>query len=173
MLLAKYGKMTITRPKRLKVIKQFVEEGDELIMAGSWFTFAGGHGQSGWRKSPVADVLSVEILSVNERVETPEGAEIKVLKTGHFVIRDVSWEECFPYLGYNKVIFKDGTDLLTTIKPVDAEEADPLITVWEYGKEQVITFTSDYCSYGGMSFMTWKYYPQFWSQTVKCLNKMI
>lgn len=170
---SEYGKKTITKPNRLKAIKQFVESGGSLIMAGSWFTFAGRHGQSGWRKTPVADVLPVEILPEDDRVETPEGAVIEVLKPDHPIMKGIPWDTCPPFLGYNKVILKDGAELLATIKSVDTKEPDPLIAVWEYGKGRVMAFTSDPCPHWGMNFMTWDYYSKFWIQAAKWLVKKI
>ncbi len=163
---SEYGKK-LTFPNRLKIIKEFVEKGGSLIMAGSWVTFAGRYGHSGWKGTPVEEVLPVNILNEDDRVETPEGAYVKVIKPDHPIMKDIPWDKCPPFFGYNKTILKESAELLATI----GEAEDPFIAVREYGKGKTMAFTSDPCPHWGINFLRWEYYPKFWIQTVKWLTE--
>jgi uncharacterized membrane protein len=163
---SEWGK-TIAMPNRLKSIKDFVNDGGGLIMAGSWFTFSGRYGRGGWQNTPVAEILPVKILNGDDRVESPEGAKVKVLNSKHPIMRDIPWEDCPPFLGYNKTLPKENAEILATI----GENNDPFIAIWEYGNGRVMAFTSDPCPHWGINFMKWKYYEKFWIQAVKWLAK--
>jgi len=158
----------IVRPNRLKVIKEYVENGGALLMAGSWFTFSGRYGHSGWRNTPVAEVLPVEILPEDDRVERPEGTKVKVVDPEHPVMAGIPWDQCPPFLGYNKTKLKKNAKLLATIG-----DEDPFIAVWDFEKGRAMAFTSDPCPHWGINFVNWDYYPKFWLQAMKWLAKKI
>jgi len=154
-------------PDRLTLIKKFVENGGNLIMAGGWYSFSGRFGNGAWYRTPVADVLPVKIWEVDDRVETPGGAFVKVIDSTHPITKNIPWDTCPPFLGYNKVELKQGAKLLAVI----GEEEDPFIVVGKYGKGKVMVFTSDPVLHWGINFVKWKYYSQFWSQAIEWLGE--
>ncbi len=154
-------------PNRLKSIMEFVERGGGLVMAGSWATFSGRHGHSGWKGTPVEEVLPVSILEGDDRVETPEGAKIRATDNNHPVMSGIPWETAPKFLGYNKTILKSNSTLLATV----GEEDDPLIAVKEHGKGRTMAFTSDPCPHWGINFLKWEHYGRFWLQAIKWLAR--
>ena len=63
-----------TFPNRLKLIREYTEQGGGLMMIGGYFSFQGIDGKARWRKTPVEDVLPVTCHPWDDRVEIPEGA---------------------------------------------------------------------------------------------------
>ena len=161
---AEYGR-DVAMPNRIEAIKKYVEKGGALIMAGSWVSFAGRYGHAGWRKTAIADALPVGILVEDDRVEVPEGVKVKALNPNHPVMSRIPWDECPPFLGYNKTSLKNGAQLLATI----GNEEDPFIVVWDYKEGRVMAFTSDPCPHWGINFQRWDYYQKFWVQAVRWL----
>lgn len=149
-------------PDRLNLIKRFVLEGGGLIMAGGWYSFSGRFGQGAWYRTPIEEVLPVRIMEVDDRIETPSGAYIKVLDLEHPITRGIPWETSPPLLGYNKVEAKENAKTIAIIN-----EKDPLIVVWEYGRGRTMAFTSDLVLHWGINFIKWKHYKRFWTQTLK------
>lgn len=161
---AEYGK-AVVMPDRIKAIREYVRKGGALIMAGSWVSFAGRYGHAGWRKTAIAEALPVEILAEDDRVEVPEGVKVKVVDAKHPVVAGIPWDDCPPFLGYNRTKLKKDAKLLATI----GEEQDPFIAVWKYGKGKAMVLTSDPCPHWGINFQRWEHYARFWAQTVRWL----
>lgn len=157
-------------PNRLKEIKKYVTGGGGLLYCGGWFSFQGRQAVGNWYDTPVADVLPVEILPVpDDRVESPEGVRPNILEPTHPTVANIHWNECPPFLGYNRVgSTRNGASLIATIG-----DNDPFIAVWKYGEGRVMAFTSDPCPHWGMGFVKWRYYSKFWSQVLRWLAKEI
>ena len=158
----------VLMPDRLELIKSFVEDGGGLLMAGGWYSFSGRFGHGGWYGTPVAEVLPVEIMRFDDRVEAPMGVRVKVIDREDPVVRGIDWETCPPFLGYNQVRLKSSAKLVAVIG-----EGDPFIVTGEYGKGRVMAFTSDPVLHWGINFVKWKYYPRFWMQAIKWLAKKL
>ena len=60
-------------PNRLKLIRDYVAKGGGLMMIGGYYSFQGINGGARYHKTPVEEVLPVNCLSVDDRVEVPEG----------------------------------------------------------------------------------------------------
>ncbi|RLE68907.1 MAG: hypothetical protein DRJ43_04785 [Thermoprotei archaeon] len=96
----------------------------------------------------------VEMLDTyDDRVECPEGAYVKALNPEHPIMRGIPWEECPPFLGYNEVRAKEGSEVLATICPEGERRDDPLIVVGEFGKGRVMVFISDPVPHRGINFI--------------------
>ena len=153
-------------PNRMKEIVRYVEGGGGLAYIGGYFTFQGHHGQGRWFGTPVAKILPVEILSLHDdRVEAPEGAQIKVLKPEHPIWSGIPVEDLPIFMGYNKTNPRQGAELLAIIG-----EEDPLLACWEVGQGRVMTLTSDAAPHWGSDFIRWPYYNQFWAQVISWLT---
>ncbi|MEM0171857.1 MAG: glutamine amidotransferase [Thermoproteota archaeon] len=154
-------------PDRLELVKRFVEEGGALIMAGGWYSFSGRFGNGAWYRTPIAEILPVQISEVDDRVETPTGVMVKVVDNNHEIVRGIPWDTCPPFLGYNKLKLKDDSLLLATI----GESNDPLIVLSKRYDERVMVFTSDPVLHWGINFVKWEYYPEFWYRVFNWLRR--
>lgn len=75
-------------------------------MIGGYFSFQGIDGRARWRRTPVEDVLPVECLPYDDRLEIPEGFSAVVdAKSNHPILNglDGEWP---PLLGANEVRLK-------------------------------------------------------------------
>jgi uncharacterized membrane protein len=157
----------LTLPNRPKLIVEFVERGGAFIMAGGWLSFTGRMGIGGWHKTPVAKILPVEMLGVDDEMETPEGAVPLAVKVNHPIMKGIDWNAAPPFLGYNKTRLKPKATLLATI----TEEKDPFIAVWDFKKGRTMAFMSDPVLHWGYNFIRWAHYSQFWTQAIHWLTK--
>jgi uncharacterized membrane protein len=162
---SKYGEF-ITMPNRVKNIREFVKKGKGLAMLGGWQSFAGKYGHALWQGTPVEEALPIKMLDRDDRVETPEGAGVKVVKEDHPIMRNIDWKSVPPLLGYNKVFLKEGAELLATVGGKDV-----LIAVQKFGEGRSFVFASDPAPHWGINFMKWKYYETFWKQVIKWLGE--
>ena len=60
-------------PNRLRSLKAYVEDGGGLLMVGGYYSFQGINGGARYHGTPVEEVLPVDILPYDDRVEAPEG----------------------------------------------------------------------------------------------------
>lgn len=136
-------------------------------MAGGWYSFQGKLGRGGWHGTPVEEALPMEFMSNDDRVETPEGAYAIAIDNKHPAMKDIPWDKCPPFLGYNRARVKIGATLLATI----GERADPLMASWEFGKGRALAFASSAMPHWGENFNRWEHYPRFWIQVVRWLAR--
>lgn len=103
-----------TAPNRLRLLKQWVEEGGKLVMAGGYFSFQGIDGKARWRNTAVEEVLPVTCHPWDDRIEIPEGAKADLVAPGHALLKDMpaDWP---PVLGVNEVMLKDGAELVARL----------------------------------------------------------
>ncbi len=142
-------------PNRVDLLRDYVLDGGALLMIGGYLTFSGVDAKGKWHDSAVQEVLPVEILTVDDRMEHCEGIRPKTVKE-HSAIAGIkeAWPEV---LGYNKTILKDGAELIATVGD------DPFIVLGEYGKGRSAVFTTD-CAphWAPEDFCEWKYYDEIW-----------
>lgn len=53
--------------------QKYVEEGGSLCMIGGYMSFTGIDGTARYGQTEIADVLPVEMLDIDDRVEAPQG----------------------------------------------------------------------------------------------------
>ena len=92
-----------TVPNRLRLLKEWVAQGGNLLMIGGYFSFQGIDGRARWRGTAVEDTLPVTCHPWDDRVEIPEGAQAEVLLPDHAVMAGMpaAWP---PILGVNEVM---------------------------------------------------------------------
>ena len=152
-----------TTPNRLRLIASFVEEGGGLLMAGGYFSFQGIHGAARFRRTPVEGVLPVTMLSVDDRVEEPEGFEIRLDAPDHPLVADLPtpWP---PLLGLNEVVVRPEATL------VASAGGYPLLVLGQHGNGRSAAWTSDigphWCS---PAFVAWDGYARLWPRLVAWL----
>lgn len=148
-------------PDRLSVIRDFVANGGGLVMSGGWMSFQGFRSMANYHGSPVEEVLPVYIEDGDDRVETTEGIRPEILLPNHPVMQGIPEKDWPLFLGYNRLRTKEGATLLTRCGE------DPFIVIWEYGKGRSMAFASDLAPHWGSAFVEWKYYAQFWYQSLR------
>ncbi|WP_139691690.1 glutamine amidotransferase [Sporolactobacillus terrae] len=150
-------------PNPLELIKAFVRQGGGLLMIGGYLSFTGIDGKANYKNTSLADVLPVELMGTDDRVEMPQGVYPETVKE-RIVTNDLGKWPLF--LGYNKFTPKKDADVLATIA------GDPLLVTGRYGEGNTACFASD-CAphWGSKEFVTWKNYKMFWSRLVQFVGK--
>ena len=62
-------------PNRCNLIRDYVKEGGGLVMVGGYLTFSGVDAKGKWHDTAVQEVLPVEVLTVDDRMEHCEGVK--------------------------------------------------------------------------------------------------
>lgn len=145
---------------RLAEIGAFVSGGGGLVMVGGYMSFSGIEGRARYGMSPLAQVLPVEMLDHDDRVEVPEGVSPRVELPGHEVLGGASSE--WPVLlGYNRLRPKPGATVVA--RAAD----DPLLVVGEWGAGRTVAFASDFAPHWAPpEFVDWSEYTTLWSSIV-------
>ena len=128
-------------PNRLRLLRDYVGNGGGLLMFGGYYSFQGINGGARYHKTPVEDVLPVSCLTVDDRVEVPEGyAPVVVGPQGHPILEGLGKD--WPILlGFNEVKVKDGAEVLATVS--SDYGSLPLLVTGTYGKGRTVAWTSD------------------------------
>jgi uncharacterized membrane protein len=149
-------------PDRIQLIRRFVESGGGFIMTGGWLTFQGIDGKGRWRGTAVEQVLPVNLLDCDDRVECPEGIRPTVVKGGHPVFDGIpsQWPR---FLGYSRILPKEGAELL--MRAGD----DAFLVLGEHGKGRAAAFASSPGPHwGGMpEYLGWQGHDRFWCNLVE------
>ena len=150
-------------PNLLKLVRNYVESGGGFCMIGGYMTFQGMEGKGKWKGSILEPVLPVDMIFGDDRVEVPDGVDLRCNPGDHEILGGLPAE--WPYiLGYNQTIAKPGAKVL-----IKAEE-DPLLAVHEYGKGRAAAYTTDCAPHWAPAAMhEWEYYPLFWDNLLKWL----
>ncbi|WP_028936353.1 glutamine amidotransferase [Pseudonocardia spinosispora] len=123
---------------RLGALRDWVDAGGGLLMIGGYLSFTGFEGKAAYRNTVLHDVLPVELLAEDDRVELPAGTRAEVLDADHPALGGVAGD--WPaLLGYNRVRPRPESSVLARIG------ADPLVAVAQRGAGRTAVFTSD-CS---------------------------
>lgn len=150
-------------PNALELIRQFVENGGGLLMIGGYLSFMGIEGKANYKNTVLAEVLPVEMMDRDDRVEKPEGVCPKTVEE-HSITRGLnSWP---PFLGYNQFVAKDHAKTLVQV------EKDPFIVIGEYGKGKTAAFASD-CAphWGSKQFVEWEHYFPLWKKILEEIKR--
>jgi len=149
-------------PDRIRLIRQFVENGGGLIMTGGWLTFQGIDGKGRWQGTAVEEALPVKILECDDRVECPAGIRPAVLESNHPIFEEIPsrWPR---FLGYSRILPKDGSELLM------AAGDDAFLVLGAYGKGRSAAFASSPGPHwGGMpEYLGWQGHDRFWCNLVE------
>lgn len=154
------GKST---PNRLRLLKEWVNQGGGLAMCGGYYSFAGIYGAARYHRTPIEEVLPVSISPYDDRVETPEGTETEVVAPDHPILKGIAspWPAL---LGFNEITLKPGAQLLAKVGDY------PLLAVQTVGQGRTLAWASDigphWCP---EPFATWEGYARLWVQAVEWL----
>jgi len=154
-------------PNRLRSLKTFVERGGGLIMIGGYYSFQGFFGGARYHGTPVEEVLPVDIMPYDDRVEAPEGFTPTLKHRGHPIVAGIPgpWPAL---LGFNEVKRKPGATVVATAS-ADYDEK-PLLVVGSFGKGRTLAWTSDIGPHWlPPEFAAWPGYAQLWRQALEWL----
>lgn len=155
---------SVKTPNRCDLIRDYVMEGGSLLMVGGYLTFSGIDAKGKWGDTAVQDVLPVDVMKVDDRIEHCEGITPVTVEPKHAIFKgvDPKWPDV---LGYNKTIARPEADVIATIG------SDPFIATGEYGKGKSAVFTSD-CSphWAPPEFCDWSSYNQLWQNILAWLT---
>jgi uncharacterized membrane protein len=160
-----FGKQPLTYPDRIRLTLEAVRAGKGLMLLGGWYSFTGELGKGGWGRTPLAEVLPVRCLEVEDLVESTEGFSPEATAAGRRFFRGLDLVSMPPLLGYNKTRRRAGSSVLLEV----AETGDPLLAVRPYGKGRVLAYTSDPAPHWGLNFVYWDGYGEFWR---RCLAEV-
>ena len=151
-------------PNRLDVLAQYVRDGGAFLMIGGYMSFSGIEAKAHYKGSPVEEILPVNLMASDDRVEIPQGLHPAVV-TPHPVLAGI--DEDFPYfLSYNRLFPKENSEIVLSFGD------DPLLVVWDCGKGRTAAFAADTAPHGAPpAFLDWKYFPVFWSNLISWLCK--
>ena len=158
----------VPRTNRLKAIRDYTFNGGGLMMVGGWTSFSGRFGHGGYYDTAVEEALPVNCLKgLDDRLETPEGVHVHVKNAQHPIMRDIPWDQCPVFEGFNKILPKKGSEVLATIG--EGSDEYPLVVTWKYGKGRAMAFSTDCSPHWAAFFQPWEFYGQFWRQSVNWL----
>lgn len=149
-----------TVPNRLRLLKEWVAQGGNLLMIGGYFSFQGIDGRARWRNTAVEDTLPVTCHPWDDRVEIPEGAQADILLPDHPVMAEMpaTWP---PILGVNEVMVRDGATVVARL-PED-QGGHPLLVLGQHGQGRTAAWTSDVGPHWlSPEFCDWPGYGTLW-----------
>lgn len=149
-------------PNPLELMKEYVAEGGGLLMIGGYLSFMGIEGKANYKHTVLAEVLPVELVEGDDRVEIPQGVCPKTVKEQNITKQLTNWP---PLLGYNRFTTKENAKTLATI------QTDPLLVVGSYEKGKTACFASDCAPHWGTNeFMNWEHYQLMWVNILTYLS---
>jgi uncharacterized membrane protein len=150
-------------PNKLNLIAEFVKNGGGFGMIGGYLTFQGIEGKGNYKGTIIEEILPVEMMEGDDRVEIPEGCELTIDLDAHPLLNN--FPQTWPYiLGYNRLKAKSGAQVLV------ANGSDPIIAIGEYGAGRTLAYATD-CSphWSPISFCEWEFYPILWDRLIRWL----
>ena len=161
-----FGKTVLTFPDRVRLTVEAVEAGQRMMFLGGWLSFTGEMGKGGWNRTRLREILPVNCLAYEDLVENTEGFTAVLQPAGQPIFQNIDFDTFHPILGYNKVLLREGCDVLLNVK----ETADPLVALGQFGQGKVLAYMSDPAPHWGCNFVYWEQYPQFW---LNCLDALL
>lgn len=152
-------------PNRLEAVREYVARGGAFAMIGGYLTFQGIQGRGCYRNSALSEVLPVELLPGDDRIEASGGVRPRTLLGDHPIMKGVG--EPWPrVLGYNRLIAKPGTEVVAAL------DDDPMIVAGTYGKGRVVAYATD-CAphWSPEEFCEWPGYQKLWANIVEWLTE--
>lgn len=150
-------------PNRLNLLRDWVLQGGGLAMCGGYYSFAGINAAAKYYRTPIEEILPVNIFTFDDRLERPEGPLPAILKPNHPIVRGI--QQPWPYLlGFNEVQLKTDAELIASI------DGHPLLATRPVGKGRTMVWTSDigphWCP---QPFVEWDGYGRLWRQALTWL----
>lgn len=148
-----------TTANKLQAITDYVSAGGAFGMIGGYMTFQGIEAKGKWHGTIIENILPVEIMPNDDRVECPHGVSVTLPPNDrHEIVKD--FPETWPIvLGYNKLTAKADAEVIASI------ENDPFICIGKYGKGKTFAWASDCAPHWlPAEFCQWEYNRVLWSR---------
>lgn len=156
---------SIRTANKLELIREFVKQGGGFGMIGGYMTFQGIDGKAQYKGTAIEEILPVNLMANDDRVEVPQGCILNIDESKHEILAGFpgQWP---PILGYNRLTPKDDAEVLVQ------NGKDPIITIGTYGEGRTLAFATD-CSphWATPEFCEWDYYSVLWRKLVSWLAK--
>ena len=152
---------------RLKLIKEYVQSGGSFLMVGGYLSFQGINGAARYKSTPIEEILPVNILPYDDRIEVPEGFSVMIHKEDHEILNGLSgkWP---PLLGFNEVVPTEESQ--TIISTPESVGNHPLLVIGKYGSGKTMAWTSDIGPHWvSKEFLSWQGYKDLWNHINKWL----
>jgi len=156
-------------PNRLKLIRDYVHGGGNLIMVGGYYSFQGINGGARYRATPVEQVLPVNMLPYDDRIEVPEGFSAHIRNPSHPIVDGLA--SPWPLLlGINEVTVSESADVEILASLPDADGGHPLLVVGHFGAGKSVAWMSDMGPHWvPQTFIDWPGYARLWRQMLSWL----
>ncbi len=151
-----------TFPNRLNLVKDYVNDGGSFLMVGGYMSFQGINGVARYKSTVIEEILPVEILPYDDRMEIPEGFNVNIDSQKHQITKRLqgTWP---PLLGFNQVKSKKNVNII--IKTPKETGSHPLLIIGDYGKGKTMAWTSDIGPHWvSNEFLNWEGYEILWTE---------
>ena len=154
---------------RLELLRQWVENGGALMMAGGYCSFQGIDGLAMFRGTAVEECLPVECFPGPDGVEAPEGLDPVIDETGHSILAGLPLP--IPYvLGMNRVATRNDKDTRTVIHCSNRAGQMPLLSIRDYGAGRSLAWMTDIGPHWlSQDFMHWSGYDLLMANMIRWL----
>ena len=161
----------VRKPNRMHALVEYVKQGGGLVMYGGYLSFSGIENKARYAMTPLADVLPVEMLNYDDRMEHPEGIVPEMILKDHPVLKGLPEGEWPWFLGYNKIQAKPEAEKIARI---GYNCDDTFMAAMEVGEGRTFAFASD-CTmhWGSKAFLAWDGYNTLMQNIFKWLAKEI
>lgn len=154
---------------RLELLRQWVEQGGALMMAGGYTCFQGMDGSAMFHGTAIEECLPVEINPGPDGLEAPEGLDPAIVDPDHPVLTGVTSQIPF-VLGMNRVVTR--SDAATLAHCLNRGKNLPLLSVREYGAGRSLAWMTDIGPHWvSNEFMRWEGYDQLMANMVRWLAR--
>jgi hypothetical protein len=149
-VLSDYPARNLSR-EQMAGLAERVRSGLGLLMIGGWSSFQGANG--GYAGTPIEELLPVALSAADDRLNWPFPC-LLCKHQEHPILAGLPFDRPPSVGGYNRVVVKEGAELLLWGVRYRTEAAggicrfveegrDPLLVVWEQGRGRAAAFASD------------------------------
>jgi uncharacterized membrane protein len=110
LILSDYPVGRLSAEEQERVVELVERQGRGLLMIGGWASFGGPRGS--YHGSRLAEILPVDLMPADDRVNTPLGTVLIAQRMTHPAIATVQGQQPCVVVGYNDVRAREGADVL-------------------------------------------------------------
>ena len=146
-------------PDRLALVAEWVRGGGALLMVGGYLSFQGIEAKANYRATALAPILPVLLEVGDDREETPQGVQPRVIARHHAVD---GVDDLLPHiLGYQRLQPRPGSETLIAV------DGRPLLVVGGAGEGRVAAFATDMGPHWlPNEFLEWDGFDRLWQSMI-------
>jgi uncharacterized membrane protein len=137
-----------------------------MMFLGGWLSFNGEMGKGGWGRTPLAEILPVTCMEMEDLRESTEGFRAEAVSPSHPILEGMDLSTMPPILGFNRVRPREGCPVIASW----TNEGDPALAVGQFGNGRVLAYTSDPAPHWGCNFVFWDQYAKLWTNAARWLT---